>query len=321
MPRSFTSLALLVVLFLAPPSLFAGENPLPIDTTEIQDNGDNEKRDDLASRLKRAAKNLERAFDSLLGHQRGPKIGVVDMEKVTKNYWKYRQLKAGLEKDKKKIQSELTEMKKELQKLMLELRDLNPKSRLYKNKKKRAYLLQARFKRKLTGAKKGFQEKAQKATRKILDETSKIVVSYGRRHGYDFIFRMSPQDSLNVTPSHLKMLDSLLYHHRRYDITDKIVAVVSKKWPRGARQGHALEKMARQHSQRGDSIYYNYKKTKDKKWLKPAEEHYKKSIQTYRKINRYRKRLELPELDYENEIGQMQLKLNDIGKSKGFYDK
>jgi outer membrane protein len=169
--------------------------------------------------------------------QPAPKIATVDMEKLFNNDYRTIEQQAKLKEDEQSAQNQIDQIQKDINTLAAQFKEAQDQSNnpaLSADAKAKATAdAQAKYKEindknqegqnLVNTVKNAFAARIQSFRTSTMDQISQVVVTVAKRHGANFVIDKSGQNSLGVSP--------FLYTDPAYDITDEVMAEISKNRP------------------------------------------------------------------------------------------
>ncbi len=161
------------------------------------------------------------------------KIGVVNLEKVSKDFQKWQRLDAEITAESVKLARQLDSKLKDIEKKQEELKNFEKWSKKYteilieaENMKIQRAALYQTGQQELVGL-------AKKHGDALLGNVEEVIRDYGRANGYTIIIKKEERPAGDPNWNQLigyVSRNSVLYHNQGIDLTDKVVKLLNRKY-------------------------------------------------------------------------------------------
>ncbi|RME76113.1 MAG: OmpH family outer membrane protein [Planctomycetota bacterium] len=157
-----------------------------------------------------------------------PRIGVVDLARVFKDYKKSAVLEEKINGERDQLKAELDGIKKKISDLNKELDLLDFGSDSYRAKEEEKARLVGLYELKKRRLEDRIKRRWQEYNVELLDDIGAVVSAYGKEHGYTLILKVDtdPSDEQKL----LAGLRNVLYFAEQIDITDQVVAILNRRY-------------------------------------------------------------------------------------------
>lgn len=179
------------------------------------------------------AQAQQRSSQQSSSQKQAPKIGLIDMGHVFKNYEKFKVLREDLKSEIGSVDQKAKSMAREIQNLQKQMKQLNEDSQEYIDRENKLAQMSSEFETLRKVNQRKFLRKESKIYKTIYMEVADAVEKYAQYYNYTLIIRFN-RDSISEAEDPKQVIKGMnrnvVYYQPRNDITESVLNYLNKKY-------------------------------------------------------------------------------------------